>query len=916
MSGRPLMLVRILFRIERNTSDISENLHLKNLNPSKEAFHDYRKGRPVCTPGTRVEILEKIIKWANTASEDQAYWIGGMAGTGKSTIAKSLCDEFEKENLAGAFFCSRQLDACRDHTRIIPTIAYQLAQYSRTFAEALIKELQNQRDLADKDINKQMDLLLLKPWGEAAHVHKQTAVNPVIVIDALDECVNIKPFLERLLKAIQSGSLLGLKVLFTSRPDQPVYRHLLKAPHDAKIFLHEVEQDLVKNDISKFLSKELEDYSFVTEEHIFQLTKMSGKLFIFAATTVKWITQRAGFEKGRLNDVLKLQHAADESQTMELDDLYNVIITKAMEKATKEEREWNVKVLHSIITVRNPVPSEVIAQLTKTEPEQVDMLIAALQSVLYVGKMDKAIYILHASFSDFLLGEEQAKDLQCNSLYQHKFLGQACLDIMNTELKFNMLNLPSSFLKDKEVENIVLNVNNQIKRSLVYACKSWGYHLERSPKDAEVTRAVKQFFNKKILYWVEAMSLLRLSNHKENSSEDTLVQCGDILESVRQVWIEGELKKKTKMDQQDFQISDLSEELEDSINNVMTAVETFLLSPVNAITPHWYLSILPFWRRELAGAQQGLEMGMIVKSKMERPNLAVWKTGSEVWSLAISKDGTRIVSATDTTARIWNIKNGSPIGEPLQGHTDWVQSVAFSPDGKRIVSGSGDETVRIWNAETGTPIGEPLQGHTDWVRSVAFSPDGKRIVSGSGDKTVRIWNAETGTPIGEPLQGHTDGVQSVAFSPDGKGIVSSYDDKTVRIWNAETGAPIGEPLQILTGSVESTDFFPDEIPVVPNHYTSGPFKSQTNFSENSIPQSWISNLHHTSLEHNLGWKVADDGWVYFPNVKNGIFWIPEQYRKNLIADETLVVISVDGYNQISFIDCVYGEDWHKCWSSK
>ncbi|KIK55427.1 hypothetical protein GYMLUDRAFT_248679 [Collybiopsis luxurians FD-317 M1] len=133
---------KVLFRIERNTSDISQDIYLKNLNPSKEAFYDYQVGRPACTPETRVEILEKIMKWANTTSEDQVYWIGGMAGTGKSTIAKSLCDAFEKENLAGAFFCSRQLEACRDHTRIIPTIAYQLAKYSQTFAEALTKELE------------------------------------------------------------------------------------------------------------------------------------------------------------------------------------------------------------------------------------------------------------------------------------------------------------------------------------------------------------------------------------------------------------------------------------------------------------------------------------------------------------------------------------------------------------------------------------------------------------------------------------------------------------------------------------------------------------------------------------------------------------------------------------------------------
>jgi WD40 repeat protein len=90
--------------------------------------------------------------------------------------------------------------------------------------------------------------------------------------------------------------------------------------------------------------------------------------------------------------------------------------------------------------------------------------------------------------------------------------------------------------------------------------------------------------------------------------------------------------------------------------------------------------------------------------------------------------------------------------------------------------------VRLWDADTGQPIGQPLTGHTSAVFSVAFSPDGHRIVSGSSDNTVRLWDAETGQPIGQPLTGHTEAVNSVAFSPDGHRIVSASADKTVRLW--------------------------------------------------------------------------------------------------------------------------------------
>jgi WD40 repeat protein len=121
----------------------------------------------------------------------------------------------------------------------------------------------------------------------------------------------------------------------------------------------------------------------------------------------------------------------------------------------------------------------------------------------------------------------------------------------------------------------------------------------------------------------------------------------------------------------------------------------------------------------------------------------------------------------------------------LKGHTEPVQSVAYSPNGLRIVSGSDDSTIRIWDAENGREL-RTLKGHTSSVYSVAYSPDGRRIVSGSDDSTIRIWDAESGREL-RTLEGHTSLVNSVAYSPDGRRIVSGAMDSTIRIWDAENG---------------------------------------------------------------------------------------------------------------------------------
>jgi WD40 repeat protein len=206
-------------------------------------------------------------------------------------------------------------------------------------------------------------------------------------------------------------------------------------------------------------------------------------------------------------------------------------------------------------------------------------------------------------------------------------------------------------------------------------------------------------------------------------------------------------------------------------------------SPWGDVWPGCYFALIPARDALIVGGFDGRAREWDFHDERRSGILDAHK--KEVWGLAFSPDGRTLVSAADDhTLKLWDIASGRERAT-LRGHGSLVTAAAYSPDGALLASAGFDATVRLWDAATGGQIAE-LEGHTERVRTLAFSPDGRRLASAGGDRQVRLWDV-TERRLSTSLAGHTDRMLSLAFSPDGTILFTGAQDRTIRLWDVATG---------------------------------------------------------------------------------------------------------------------------------
>ncbi|KAN0107633.1 hypothetical protein V8E52_009952, partial [Russula decolorans] len=678
-----------------------------------------------CLPGTRKEVIDEISNWVNNDSDDtpRIFFLTGFAGAGKSAIAHAVARLFDGLGRLGSSYC---FDAAHQAERSPDKVFSTIA-----------------RDLADLDPELKASLWQvvrekrsLRNTRAAREQFQRFILDPatglktigpiVIVIDALDESGDT-PSREVILSILAEEAAdlpPNFRVLVTGRAELDIGRFLdRKKKHVISKHLDTINAN---NDISLFVRTQLCDVAELEQK--WPKRHWCQMLVDKSEGLFQWASTACRFIKGNGEEVLDPVEqleilVSSASRSAQLSQL-DELYTRILTRIFKTDRMGCFKsVVGCMLAAREPLSISALEKLCSDK-----------ESANAVGQIIRPL-------GSLLSGVAQ-KSIPIRLLHT------SFRDFLTNENRGGLFYIDTSSHHRTLTLSTLRVIMEELRFNICQLKTSHRRNKDVSDLDERAKKAISSHLSYSCRFWADHL-------RRTSFAFDINHEIRDFLHTRLLLWLEV-LSLIKEVNIASKALSSIIEwTQDDNIATFATDARKFATtfgSVISQSAPHIYLSALPF-------TPEGSQISQ--KYLPQFPQLLRIESGKKA-----------------TWPAIQNV---------LEAHTGGVLSVAFSQDGKHIVSGSKDETIRVWDADTGDVVSGPFKGHTGSVFSVAFSQDGKHIVSGSFDRTIRVWDADTGDVVSGSFIGHTGSVFSVAFSQDGKRIVSGSEDNTIRVWDADTG---------------------------------------------------------------------------------------------------------------------------------
>ncbi|KZV86062.1 hypothetical protein EXIGLDRAFT_841022 [Exidia glandulosa HHB12029] len=489
------------------------------LKPVHEAAFDSHTSPSGCFEGTRTSLLQEASSWAFDSGGERVFWISGLAGTGKSAIAKSLCERLQRARCPAdlaffanspkchlvTFFICRHVAERRDPLRILHTIACRLAREIPEYRLLLHKAL-SEPDLLSKRVQEQVATLIEGPLALCSDLTSRI----VLVIDAFDECDKVDgreggDLLPSLLGVIRRAAA-QVRLVFTSRNESSIHDMFAQCRDERSLRLHDIDKAIVDRDIEAYLAHHLLQLKQhgVGSREIRSLTERANGLFIYAATIVRFVqTNRFFPPRIRVASLLKLIGSSAELHAPVpkyglLDNMYTQILRRAL---SPDELEHDIVaaagVFRSVVTalaiLQDQVTLSALAHLLDLDVDQISEVLKGLYSILLVDET-QTIRLYHVSVSEFLLDPKRCTDdlfrvnqsARWSLAAHHGRLALGCIRVMNAGLREDICDIGDPGMLKSDIRDLHSRIHRSIPSELSYASRSWYIHLAQSPAISEL----------------------------------------------------------------------------------------------------------------------------------------------------------------------------------------------------------------------------------------------------------------------------------------------------------------------------------------------------------------------------------------------------------------------------------------------